>query len=89
MYTISEWQNIPVVVAAGNDKADACNESPAAAKEVWAHGNTSKLPLTHAKLVCHSITVAASTSTDDFATKFSNHGKCVNIIAPVSLYILK
>ena len=47
-----------------------------------------KLALAHAKLVSCSITVAASNENDNFAA-FSNYGRCVNITAPVSLYILK
>ena len=50
-----------VVVAAGNEAADACAESPASARE--------------------ALTVAASTSSDAFAT-FSNFGSCVDLIAP-------
>lgn len=52
-----------VVVAAGNNGANACNYSPA------------RVPA--------AITVAASTSSDSFAS-FSNRGSCVDIIAPGS-----
>jgi subtilisin family serine protease len=52
-----------VVVAAGNNGANACNYSPA------------RVPA--------AITVAASTSTDSFAS-YSNRGSCVDIIAPGS-----
>jgi subtilisin family serine protease len=50
-----------VVVAAGNNGANACNYSPA------------RVPA--------AITVAASTSTDAFAS-YSNRGSCVDIVAP-------
>lgn len=52
-----------VVVAAGNNGANACNYSPA------------RVPA--------AITVAASTSTDAFAS-YSNRGSCVDIVAPGS-----
>eukprot|EP00835_Amoeboradix_gromovi_P004032 NODE_293_length_11597_cov_0.181771.p3 type:complete len:376 gc:universal NODE_293_length_11597_cov_0.181771:8570-7443(-) len=52
---------IHFVVAAGNDDADACNYSPAAAEK--------------------AITVGATTIQDRLAW-FSNHGKCVDILAP-------
>lgn len=56
-------KGVTVVVAAGNNGANACNYSPA------------RVPA--------AITVAASTSTDGFAT-YSNRGSCVDIIAPGS-----
>ncbi|KAL4245065.1 Alkaline protease 1 [Abortiporus biennis] len=48
-------------VAAGNDNRDACNYSPAGAKE--------------------AVTVGASTIGDERAY-FSNHGRCVDVMAP-------
>lgn len=54
---------ITVVVAAGNDNADACNGSP--------------------NRVAEAITVGATTSSDQRAS-YSNHGSCVDIMAPGS-----
>ena len=54
-------RGIHMAVGAGNDHADACKSSPAAAE----------MP----------ITVGASTKRDRFAS-FSNHGRCVDVIAP-------
>jgi len=54
-------KGVTVVVAAGNNSADACNYSPA------------RVPA--------AITVAASTSSDGFAS-YSNRGSCVDIVAP-------
>ena len=56
-------KGVTVVVAAGNNGANACNYSPA------------RVPA--------AITVAASTSSDSFAS-YSNRGSCVDIIAPGS-----
>jgi subtilisin family serine protease len=54
-------RGVTVVVAAGNNSADACSYSPA------------RVPA--------AITVAASTSSDGFAS-YSNRGSCVDIVAP-------
>jgi len=54
-------RGVTVVVAAGNNSADACNYSPA------------RVPA--------AITVAASTSSDGFAS-YSNRGSCIDILAP-------
>ncbi|KPQ29126.1 MAG: subtilase family serine protease [Marinobacter excellens HL-55] len=54
---------IPVVVAAGNSNADACNGSP--------------------NRVAEAITVG-STDNRDRRSSFSNHGQCVDIMAPGS-----
>ncbi|MBD2857769.1 S8 family serine peptidase [Spongiibacter sp. KMU-158] len=54
---------ITVVVAAGNDNADACTGSP--------------------NRVAEAITVGATTNTDSRAS-YSNHGSCVDIMAPGS-----
>jgi len=54
-------RGVTVVVAAGNNSADACSFSPA------------RVPA--------AITVAASTSSDGFAS-YSNRGSCVDIVAP-------
>jgi subtilisin family serine protease len=56
-------KGVTVVVAAGNNGANACNYSPA------------RVPA--------AITVAASSSSDSFAS-YSNRGSCVDIIAPGS-----
>jgi len=59
---------ITVVVAAGNSNADACNYSPASAKEVLCVGAT---------------TVASKGGTqEDARATFSNYGSCVKIFAP-------
>ncbi|KXO07028.1 MULTISPECIES: S8 family peptidase [Marinobacter] len=52
---------IPVVVAAGNSNADACNGSP--------------------NRVAEAVTVG-STDNQDRRSSFSNHGSCVDIMAP-------
>lgn len=52
---------IPVVVAAGNSNADACNGSP------------NRVP--------EAVTVGA-TDREDRRSSFSNHGSCVDIMAP-------
>jgi hypothetical protein len=54
-------KGVTVVVAAGNNSADACSYSPA------------RVPA--------AITVAASTSSDGFAS-YSNRGSCIDIVAP-------
>jgi hypothetical protein len=54
-------QGLVVVVAAGNDGRNACQNSPASS------------PI--------AITVGSSGITDNYS-RFSNHGKCVNIAAP-------
>jgi hypothetical protein len=54
-------RGVTVVVAAGNNSADACSYSPA------------RVPA--------AITVAASTSSDGFAS-YSNRGSCIDIVAP-------
>jgi cerevisin len=65
-------------VAAGNDFGDACESSPAAAKNV-SYGTSF---LCHfADIRAQAITVGASTR-DDERADFSNSGKCVDLFAP-------
>jgi serine protease len=59
---------VTVVVAAGNSNADACNYSPASAKQVLSVGAT---------------TVASKGGVqEDARSTFSNYGSCVHIFAP-------
>jgi hypothetical protein len=59
---------IIMVVAAGNDNADACSYSPAAA------GGKARS--------AYSVITVGSTDKNDRRSSFSNYGKCVDIYAP-------
>jgi len=60
-----------MVVAAGNSNADACNYSPARAKEAITVGSTA--------------VEESGTTEEDLRSYFSNYGTCTDIFAPGSL----
>jgi subtilisin family serine protease len=62
-----------MVVAAGNDNANACNYSPARASQVITVGSTEQGP------------VSGGAAGGDVRSYFSNYGTCVDIFAPGSL----